>query len=36
MDKMQCKHILLASKAKHFSTLQVKIRSYVKGKSCPR
>jgi len=31
---MQRKHILLASKAKHSSTSQVKIRGYVKAKSC--
>jgi len=36
INNMQCKHILLASKAKHFSTLQVEICGYVKAKSCPR
>jgi len=33
---MQCKHILLISKAKHLSTSQVKTCSYIKAKSCPR
>jgi len=31
---MQRKHILLSSRAKHSSTSQVKIRSYIKAKSC--
>jgi len=31
---MQRKHILLASKVKHFSTSQVKISGYIKAKSC--
>jgi len=30
IDNMQHKHILLASKAKHASTSQVKIRGYIK------
>jgi len=31
---MQRKHILLASKAKDFSSSQVKICGYIKAKSC--
>jgi len=34
IDTMKRKHILLASKAKHSSTSQVKIRDYIKAKSC--
>jgi len=33
---MQRKHILLASKAKHFLISQVKIRGYIEAKSCPQ
>jgi len=33
IDNMHRKHILLASKAKHSSTSQVKIRGYIKAKS---
>jgi len=33
IDNLQRKHILLASKAKHSSTPQVKIRGYIKAKS---
>jgi len=36
IDNMQHKHILLASKAKHSSTSQVKIRGYIKAKSSPQ
>jgi len=32
IDNMQRKHILFASKAKHSSTSQVKIRGYIKAK----
>jgi len=34
INNIQRKHILLASKAKHSSTSQVKIRGYMKAKSC--
>jgi len=34
INNMQSKHILLVSKAKHSLTSQVKIRVYIKAKSC--
>jgi len=34
INNIQCKHILLASKAKDSSTSQVKIHGYIKAKSC--
>jgi len=34
IDNVRRKHILLASKAKHSSTSQVKICGYMKARSC--